>query len=180
MKNHFLLEDLINWRSAQAEADAPPPPRAARLLELMRPWWQVQPERFRALLQQFDTMMRVGYAMDPDRAQRENHPVPAVVAQTNVETNALADILYLSVRGRTLRLRFALRAAPELRRSKLEVTFVAADSPDPLFFSTATLGPDGDYRVEMELPAKLAEDWSRLRVTERMPFRFILRPQDES
>ena len=179
MKNRVFIEDLINWRSAQAEADAPPPPRAARLIELNRPWWQLQPERFQSLVRQFEATMRVGYAMDPDRAQRQNYPVPAVLAQTNVETNALADILYFSLRGRMLRMRFAVRVAVELRRPNLEVTFVAAESPEPLFFAKAILSPDGDYRVEVEVPPLLAEGWSRLRVTERMPFRFILRPQDE-
>ncbi|HEY1108993.1 MAG TPA: hypothetical protein VGE76_10185 [Opitutaceae bacterium] len=180
MKTPFPLADLIQWRSAQAEAEAPPPPRAARLLELTRPWWQVQPEDFQRLIQQFETMLCVGYAMPPDRAPRGNYPVAAVLAQTNVETNALADILYFSVRGKTLRMRFALRAAPDLRQANIEVTFVAADSAEPLFCTEAKLGPDGDYRVEIELPANQAGEWARLRVTERMPFRFILRPRDES
>src|SRR5690606_36642276 len=124
-------------------------------------------------------MMRVGYAMDPERAQRENYPVPAVLAQTNVETNALVDVLYFSLRGRTLRMRFALRVAADLRRPGLEVTFVAAESPEPLFCAKANLSPDGDYALEVEVPTPLAEAWSRLRVTKRMPFRLILRPQDQ-
>ena len=179
MKHPIPLEDLLNWRTALAEAEAPPPPRAARMLELARPWWELRPEQFRALVQQFGTLMGVGYAMDPGSSQRENHPVPAVITRTNVETTALADILYFSIQGRILRMRFHLRHAPELRQSPLEVTFVAPGSAEPLFFTEATLGRDGNYRIEYELRSDIADAWARLRVTERMPFRFILRAPDE-
>jgi hypothetical protein len=42
MSPNMTVEQLLVWRLAQAEADAPPAPRAERLLDLVLPWW---PER---------------------------------------------------------------------------------------------------------------------------------------
>ena len=43
MKTEIHIGQLLRWRLARAEAEAP---RAARLLELSRPWWETLPERF--------------------------------------------------------------------------------------------------------------------------------------
>ncbi|MCX6954443.1 MAG: hypothetical protein NTV51_20005 [Verrucomicrobia bacterium] len=179
MKTESSLERLIGWRAAEAEADAPPAPRAGRLLEHARPWWQRQPERLRALASALEGMhARFGHAMEPEGGRGGSHPVPAVIARTNVETNSLADILYLNLRGRTLRLRFLLRAPSASAEPAMEVTFVAPDGPQALFAAVATQTPAGEYRLELELPDAVAQAWAHLRVTDRMPFRFILRPDD--
>jgi len=39
--NNMPVEKLLRWRLSEAEEDAPPAPRATRLLELIRPWWEV-------------------------------------------------------------------------------------------------------------------------------------------
>lgn len=180
MKTEPPIELLLSWRSAQAEAEAPAPPRAARLLELARPWWQHSPERFAALVAAFDGMhARFGHAMETNAERGGSFPVPAVIARTNVETSLLADILYLHIRGRTLRLRFQLSPLPELPEPNLEVTFVAVDGPRAMFAAPAALAPGGEYRLEVELSAEFAQAWAHLRVTDRMPFRFVLRPADE-
>ena len=179
MNNGTPLHSLLSWRAEQAEADAPPPPRAAHLLHLARPWWQRSPERFAALVAAIDGVhARVGYAMDARADRGGGFPVPAVIARPNVETSLFADVLYLHVRGRTLRLRFRLPPAPELDEPGLDVTFVAVDAPLPLLAGTASLAPSGEYRLEVELPEKFAQEWTQLRVTDRMPFRFVLRPAE--
>lgn len=181
MKPGTPLESLFNWRSARAEAEAPPPPRAARLLDLARPWWQRSPERFAALIAGFEGMpARFGHAMEPAAGRGGSYPVPAVIARTNVETSLLADVLYIHFRGRTLRLRFQLQPIPEPPEADLEVTFVAAEGPRVLFAGIAQLAPGGEYRLEVELPAEFAPAWTHLRVTDRMPFRFILRPANDA
>lgn len=174
------FERLIAWRAAQAEADAPPAPRAGHLLERARPWWQVHPDRFLAWFAQLDAIeVRIGHAMEPAAGRSVSFPVPALIARTHVETSSLADILYFHLRGRTLRLRFQLHTRPELPDTHMEVTFVAAESAEPLLSAVATVAPGGEYRLEVDLPAAVANAWGHLRVTDRMPFRFILRPGDE-
>jgi hypothetical protein len=181
MNEEMNLAQLLRWRVAQAEADAPPAPRAARLLALTEPWWRRWPERFALLAAGLEGMhTRVGHAMEQDAGRGGSHPVPAVVARTNVETHSLADILYINLRDGTLRLRFQLRPMPDSPEARMEVTFVAHDTPQPLFTAPATLAPRGEYRLEIELPGETARAWQHLRVTDRMPFRFILRPDDET
>ncbi len=181
MKTEPTIEQLLRWRAAHAEAEAPPAPRAALLLELARPWWQRCPEKFAVLVAGFDEIQaRFGHAMETDAGRGGSFPVPAVISRTNVETSLLADILFLHFRGRTLRLRFQLQPMPELPEPNLDVTFVATDSPRAMFSAPASLSPGGDYRLEIELSIEVAQAWAHLRVTDRMPFRFVLRPADEA
>ncbi len=121
-----------------------------------------------------------GHAAERDAGRGSSNPVPAVILWTNIETNSLAHILYLHVRGGTLRLRFQLQTAPDTPERNLDVTFVGADNQQPLFAALATFAPGAEYRIESELPMELADAWAHLRVTDRMPFRFILRPQEET
>ena len=39
----------------------------------------------------------------------------------------------------------------------------------------AAKSASGEYWLEAELPSELAENWKRLKVTDRLPFRLILR-----
>lgn len=181
MKSEIIIEQLLGWRTALAENEAPPAPRASRLLERARPWWQRRPEIFDLMVAAFErTPVRLGHAMEPGATRGGSHPVPTVIARTNVETNLLADILYLAIRGNTLRLRFQLHPMTDQPEADLEVTFVADDGPHPLFSTVATLAPGQEYRLEVEIPAQVARVWKDLRVTDRMPFRFVLRPADEA
>lgn len=181
MKTEPTIERLFVWQSAQAGAEAPPAPRAARLLELARPWWQRYPDRFSAALARFDQMhVRLAHAMETDASRSGGFPVPAVITRTNVETSLLADILYLHLRARRLRIRFHLPPLPEPPEPELEVTFVAADGPHALLSGKALLAPGGEYRLEIELSEEIAQAWAHLRVTEPMPFRFVLRPTTDA
>ena len=85
-------------------------------------------------------------------------------------------MLYLSVRDDRLRLRFTLEATPAPAEGSFEVTFVSETSARPVLVADAARSVEGEYRLEAELPPELATSWQALKVTDRMPFRCILRP----
>jgi hypothetical protein len=175
MKIEIPIQQLLKWRLAQAEAAAPPAPRAARLLELSRPWWEVVPERFQSLLERLSKMhVALGHAMIDPGQSRAGHPVPALLVGAVEETESCARVLYLSIRDRRLRLRFQLEGAPRQADPSLDVTFVSDSSAQPLLVARATLSGDGEYRLEAELSDELSKTWRQLKVTDRMPFRWIL------
>ena len=170
------IEALLRWRLARAEDDAPPPPSARLLLELARPWWDAWPDRFRAQVARLTAMSPAyGYAMTALDRERTAHPVPAlIVSAEGIE--AYARVSYLNLRDGRLRLRFRLDGAAGSIEQAFDSTFVAESGERPLFTARADLSQSGEYRVDIELPPTLAEDWTRLRVTDRMPFRLILQP----
>src|SRR5262245_3301017 len=107
MKTEIPVEQLLRWRLSQAEASAPPPPRAARLLELARPWWEVWPERFQSWVERVNRLqLAYGHAMAEPRQSRGGHPVPTLVVRGHAEVETCARVLYLDIRGSQLRLRF--------------------------------------------------------------------------
>jgi hypothetical protein len=81
----------------------------------------------------------------------------------------------MSVRDARLRLRFQLAPIPRHERV-FDVTFVSEAGLQPILSAQADLSGDGEYRVDVELPSELAAAWESLKVTDPMPFRFILRP----
>jgi hypothetical protein len=176
MNSESSLHRLLTWRAQQAETSAPPPPRAARLLELARPWWSRMPERFDELLAQLGAIhVRYGHAMVAGEPRGRGFPVPAIVERKNVEVSSLAHIGYFHLEGGRLRLRFQLQPPLEPAEPRVDATFVAHDEPAVLIEAKATLGPAGEYRIDVELPTTLAASWAALKVTDRMPFRFIIR-----
>ena len=177
--------ELLRWRLARAEADAPPAPRAARLLELARPWWETWPERFRELVGRLGQMqVAYGHAMSEPRRGRSGHAVPALIARGGGgggdEHEASARVLYLAVRDGRLHLRIRLDAGPEPAEPTFEATFIAGEAAQPIFAARATLSVEHEYRVDAELPEEVAAEWARLKVTDRMPFRLILRTDASS
>jgi hypothetical protein len=176
MSSELHIERLLRWRLARAESDAPPPPRAARLIALARPWWDTWPERFQAQVQRLAAVQQVayGHAMTEVQGDRTGHPVPALIVHVVEEFETSARVLYLSIRDGRLRLRFQLDAAPAHAERVFEVTFVSDDAPHPLFTANATSSMDDEYRLDAELPPELALEWGGVRVTDHMPFRFIL------
>jgi hypothetical protein len=175
--------ELLRWRLARAEADAPPAPRAARLLELARPWWDTWPERFGELVARLGQMqVAYGLAMtEPRRGRNGGHAVPALIARGgDDEHEASARVLYLGVRGGRLHLRFRLDAGPQPAEPTFEATFVAGDAAHPMLAARATLSVESEYRLDAELPDEVAAEWARLKVTDRMPFRLILRTDASS
>jgi len=172
------IEQLLRWRLALAEADAPRPPRAAELLALTRPWWERWPERFRAQAERLRAMpLAYGYAMagPPSPTGPAGYPVPVLIAQAS-DAEAYARVLYLVVRDGRLRLRFALHDAPGAPEPVFDAVFVGDVSEQPLCVARAEQAQSGEYRADVELPQDVAERWSRLKVTDRMPFRLILSP----
>jgi hypothetical protein len=170
------LERLLRQRLAKAEAEAPPPPRARELLDLVRPWWEVWPEKFREQAARLTRMqVEYAYAMDGARAGRAGHPVPVLIAHAE-ELETFARVLYFAVSGGTLRMRFQLEAVPGRAEPAFDVTLVSDRESRPLVAAYATESVTGEYRLDADLPDELASRWAELKVTDRMPFRFILRP----
>lgn len=175
MNHKFSVEELLRWRLARAEAEAPPAPRGARLLELARPWWERWPERFQAYVERLGRIqVAYAHAMAEPARGRTGHPVPTLIAGAELET--AARVLYFSVRDGRLRLRFQLDVASEHAEQDYDVTFVLEPGGRPVLFSNAVASVDNEYRLDADLPEELAVSWEALRVTDRMPYRLILRP----
>jgi len=176
MKTEIPIGQLLRWRLSRAEAESPPAPRGARLLELARPWWEVLPERFEELIARLGTIeVAYGHAMAEPAPARPCHRVAVLIVRASEESESSARILYLSISDGRLRLRFHLEKVPADMAPTAEVTFISERSGQPLFCAPATVSIDSEYRLGAELPAQLARDWEQLKVTDRMPFRFILR-----
>ena len=176
MNKNLTIEPLLQWRLAQAEAEAPPAPRAARLLELARPWWESWPERFQLLVARVGRIqIAYGHAMTEPIRGGGGYPVPALILRTAEELETSVQVLYFAVRDGGLRLRFQLDAATGLSQESFEVTFVADNPARPLLSAQAARSLDNEYRIDAELAEDLAKDWAPLKVTDRMPFRLILR-----
>ena len=179
MKSDTTMEKLLRWRLEQGGAEAPPAPRASRLLALSRPWWELWPERARQLCDRVGRIeMAYGHAMERSGGSRSGYPVPALLLRGDAEIEAAARLLYFTARDGELRLRFCLELPPEAAdqaEATWEVTFVGENSA-PLFIAVATRSVDREYRIEAGLPPALAATWAGLKVTDRMPFRFILGP----
>ncbi len=172
------VEQLLRWRLAQAEMEAPPAPRASRLLELARPWWETRPEQFRALWARLGTIQVVfGHAMvEPNARRGSGYPVPALMERagaSDLETSV--RVLYLGTHTNRMSLRFHLEAQPDRPEAGFEVTFVSDASGQPLFSIHAFRSVDNEYRLDAELSDEIARAWKHLKVTDRMPFRLLLR-----
>ncbi len=177
MKTEMTVEQLLRWRLAQAEATAPPAPRAARLLELARPWWETWPAGFEALAAQLSsTHSAYGHAMTSAPGERASFPVPVVIATAQADYPASARVLFVSVGEGRLRLRFELSAGAAPEAATFDATFVGEGRSTPLFDATAVRSVGNEYRIEAELPSDLPASWMELKATDRMPFRLILRP----
>ena len=174
--NKIPIEELLRWRLAKAEAEAPPPLRAARLLELARPWWEIWPEQFRSLVEHLgQVQVAYGHAMAESRQSRTAHPLPTLIVRAGEEFQAFASVLYFSIGNGRLRLRFQIDPAHGQSDPVFEATFIAASTAIPLFSAHATLSVENEYRLDAELPDKVAAEWAQMKVTDRMPFRLILR-----
>ena len=177
MNTKLPIEELLRWRLARAEAEAPPAPSAARLLELARPWWEVWPDNFRSLVERLSQVqVAYGHAMAEPGQPRTAHSVPTLIVDGAEEVQTFASVLYFSVSGGRLRLRFQLEPGHGRSDPAFEATFIAAATAVPLFSSRATLSVGSEYRLDEELPQEVASEWKGMKVTDRMPFRLILRP----
>lgn len=176
MNDESNLGRLVQWRQEQAEHEAPPAPRASRLLALSRPWWEEFPERSRALLDRLAGMQVVyGHAKVETLEERAGHAVPALWVSDPDEIQTSVQVLYLSVRANQLRLRFKVAAPVAVAGAPLEVLLVSEGSR-PVTSAMAQSAVGAEYRVEFDLPEVLAEIWAALKVTDKLPFRFVLGP----
>lgn len=178
MNTEVIIKQLLLWRIARAQAEAPSPPRAAQLLELSRPWWETWPERFQTLVERLSKIqVAYGHAMAEPGPARTCHPVSTlIVLAAPVET--VARVLYIEVRGNRLRLRFQLDKGVCQEHGVFEITFVSLTKNQPLLVAQAARSVDSEYRVETELPDDLAKRWMGVKVTDQMPFSLILRPSN--
>jgi hypothetical protein len=176
MRREFDIEQLLRWRLERAESEAPLPPDGLRLLEGVRPWWELWPERFAEQVRRLGAIqISYGYAMAQLQHGHSGHPVPALISRNDEELESPARVLYLNVREGRLRLRFHLDPIPRIEQG-FEVTFISEGALQPILSAYASLSVDGEYRLDADLPDNLATTWESLKVTDRMPFRFILRP----
>ena len=176
MRREFDIEQLLQWRVDRAESDAPPPPSGLHLLKRARPWWEIAPEKFAAHVRRLGAIqISYGYAMAHRQHGHSGHPVPTLISRNDEELESPARVLYMNVRDGKLRLRFHLDPIPKTERG-FEVTFISEGALQPIFSAYASLSVDGEYRLDADLPEDLATTWESLRVTDRMPFRFLLRP----
>jgi hypothetical protein len=179
VNSQLPLEQLLRWRLARAEEEAPPAPRAARLLKLARPWWEAWPERFQKLVERLGQLeVAYGHAMAEPRRVPTEPLVPAIIVHTATETETCARLLYLGIRDGHLRLRFELADEQHLSEPAYEVTFVCRTSSQPLFSAVAARSANSEYSLNEQLSDELAGKWSTLKVTDAMPFRLILRPME--
>jgi len=170
------IAQLLRWRLSQAEADAPPAPRAGQLLELARPWWEVWPQQFQSVLERLSNIqIACGHAMAEPLQTSVGHPVPALIVRSVDEFETSASLLYLNIRDARLHLRFQLASVLGEPQPTFDVTFVSDPGPRVLFSAPAVCSMESEYRVDVELSEELAGAWKQLKVTDRMPFRLILR-----
>jgi hypothetical protein len=175
VKNEIEIENLLQWRRQRAEDEAPPAPSGASLLKLI-PWWEMWPDRFAQSVRRLASIrLSYAYAMTQPVHGHSGHPVATLISREDDEKEAPARVLYVNVRDARLRLRFQLPPVT-VRERGFEVTFVSETGLQPILSAHAELSRDDEYRVDVELPSELAVAWQSLRVTDPMPFRFILRP----
>ena len=180
MNTKMTARELLQWRLARAEAEAPPAPRASRLLELARPWWEKCPERFQKIAHQLNTIqMGYGHAKVELGSERSGHIVPTLIVGPDREIEASAQILHFDLRGSMLRLRFELGKAFHPLETAYEVTFFSNKTKQPLFSVTAQRAVGSEYWLNVSLTDTVRQSWQGIKVTDRMPFRLILRPEIE-
>ncbi len=178
MNEDSTLAQLLRWRAAQAEAGAPPAPRAARLLALAQPWWETMPAEFAAQVRRLGAMhLAYGHAMAEPRRPERGHPVPALIVADGQDRELSVRVLYLDVGGSRMRLRLQLDLpAGMIAAETFEVTFVADTVGDAPWATTARRSPENEYRIDAEFPDASGPAWRAFKVTDRMPFRLIFRP----
>jgi hypothetical protein len=181
MKSESAIQQLLRWRLARAEDEAPRAPSGAHLLKLARPWWETWPEWSELLVERVGRIeTSYGYAMAEQSRHRGGHPVAALITRGGEELETFARVLYINVRDGRLRLRFQLDAVCGDPLESFEATFIDDKDARPLLLAQAALSVDSEYRIDTELSEELARRWEVLKVTDRMPFRLILRADTNS
>lgn len=174
MKRKIPIEQLLRWRLAQAEAAAPPAPRGKRLLQTARPWWETRPKQFQALAEQLGRIQMVqDDAMTKPKVSNGRHPIPVLIIHGPESLETFAHVIYFNVRNGSLCLRLRLKTVAPKSSQGFEVTFVNSQL-HPLFSAAAISLKNKEYRLDVELPERLARDWEQLKVKDQMPFRLMI------
>jgi hypothetical protein len=174
MKRKVSIKELLHWNLTQSEASAPPAPSARRLLEAARPWWEARSEQFQAWAEQLGRIqIPHGETRTKLKTSSTGHLVAVLMIHRaeNIETSA--RVIYMRVRDGRLRLRIRMKNIPLKALRDVEVTFVNSLSL-PLFSGAATSLKNKEYRLDVELPERLACDWAQVKVKDRMPFRLLV------
>ena len=176
MKSKIPIYELLRWRLEHAKSEAPLAPPASRLLDLSLPWWERQPEKFQLLMAQLEKIPPLD-GRRSSKSSRSHRPqlVPALFVRGSEKFANSVSVQYFRVRDGRFRLRFKLDTALMPAEPTLQATFISVTGGRPLLCVTATVLASGGYSVDMELPPELAQDWEQVKVTDRMPFRLILR-----
>lgn len=181
MKTKTTFAELMRWRFDRAARDAPPAPRAARLLDASRPWWERCPGEFQSLVERLAAMrMNYGHAMVERRAADAGHCVSTLVVNSEGESEIAMRPLYWDLRGSRLHLRFEPEAVGLTLAAVHEATLVAHDSLQPVLAAPIRRSVAGEYWLEAEIPDDLRRAWADVRVTDPMPFRLILRTPESA
>lgn len=176
MNRESSLAQLLQWRASHAEAEAPSVPSAQQLLAFARPWWEQWPQRFQRCLVRLGSMHVVyGHAMTSPLHGRGGHPVATLLIDDDDEVETAARVLYLSVRDGVLRFRFQLDGFHEDEPNAFDVSLISDVGDQLLLTAVAERSPDHEFRLDAPVSDAIAQAWGSLRVTDRMPFRLMLR-----
>ena len=174
MKRKIAIKQLLHWQLARAKGAATPAPSARRLLEAARPWWETQPEQFKAWAERLGRIqIASGDAKAKPKASSAGHLVPVLIVHRAKTVETSGRIIYLNVRDGRIRLRLNMDTVILNSLQGIEVTFVDSQLR-PLLSAAATSLRNQEYHLDIELPEPLAREWERLKAKDRMPFRLIV------
>ena len=102
--------------------------------------------------------------------------VPALLVREADERETPVRILSLRLHRGRMRLLFQCESMAGAGEQMFEVTLVSELDSKPVFSAIAVHSLSGEYQLEAELSPKVAEQWKRSGVNERLDFWLILRP----
>ena len=173
MKKKISVEKLLRWRFEKARAEAPPAPFAARLLTFARPWWEASPEQFQSAIRRLSSIQIVRVRPTPKLLQsRTRRRVATLILGTAAVSETSVSIRSMGLSKGRIQLSFETEAADE---QIFETTFVSETTLKPFFCALAVKSLGGEYRLSAKLSDDVAKEFERLKVTNRIFFRLILR-----
>jgi hypothetical protein len=176
VKKKIPVEKLLRWRFEKARTEAPLPPSAASLVSFARPWWETSPERFQLVVRRLGSIQIAhGRPTSKSPQSRVRGRVPTLLVRTAEEIEISVCILSLSLNKGRMQISFKCETMPEPDEQMFEATLVSEGTSRPFLCALTDKSLDNDYRLSAKVPDDLAKEWERLKLTDRMPFRLILR-----
>jgi len=175
MTSEKIAEEYLRWRFRLMKAEAPTAPSAAQLIERALPWWERNPERFRALVGRLEKMQSGNdhNAGLPDHGS-EVHAMPVLIVRGDAEVEGFARVLDFKVCNGKLHFRFQVAPSFESGTSTLAVTFISHPASRALLLTPAFGSSEVGYIVYTDLLPENAGAWTLLDETDHLPFRLIL------